>query len=174
MRSHVVVEDKHLWLIRHAKASAHGRPDHDRELAYRGFRQCVEMGQFLTTVSDPPKLFLTSDARRTYTTAHVLNAFVGDEVLPNRDMYTYDVNVLAPVLTTIIEQLDLKSNTSLAVVGHNSAISDLVALLMDDSKAPSLPTLGIAELVFKGSWNDLWDASPISLRRLETPSAKTK
>ncbi|MCY3859791.1 MAG: histidine phosphatase family protein [Gammaproteobacteria bacterium] len=166
--------DKHLWLIRHAKASAHGRPDHARELAYRGYRQCVEMGQFLSTVAEPPTVFLTSDARRTYTTAHVLNAFVGEEVVPVGDMYTYDVDVLASSVATIIEKLDLDAVNNLAVVGHNSAISDLIAALTLDSSTPSLPTLGMAELVFRGSWHDVWDSSPISLHRIETPKAKTK
>ena len=166
--------EKHLWLIRHAKASAHGRPDHGRELAYRGYRQCVEMGQFLSTVSQPPTIFLTSDARRTYTTAHVLNAFVGDEVVPVGDMYTYDVDVLASAVETVMEKFGLDGVNGLAVVGHNSAISDLVAELTHKSSTPSLPTLGMAELVFNGEWNELWQRVPISLRRLETPSARTK
>ena len=166
--------EKRLWLIRHAKASAHGRPDHGRELADRGYRQCVEMGQLLTSVSDPPTVFLTSDARRAYTTAHFLNGFVRGEVVPVGDIYTYDVSVLASVLATVIGKLGLESVTSLAVVGHNSAISDLVAELTHDSSAQSLPTLGIAELTFKGSWADIWNNVPISLQRLETPSAKSK
>ena len=165
---------KHLWLIRHAKASAHGRPDHDRELAYRGYRQCVEMGHLLATVTEPPSVFLTSDARRAYTTAHFLNAFVGGEVVPVGDMYTYDVDVLAPVVATIIEKLDLERVASLAIVGHNSAISDLVGELSHDSSAPSLPTLGMAGLAFTGSWNELWKSAPISLKRVETPRAKTE
>ncbi|MCY4130248.1 MAG: histidine phosphatase family protein [Gammaproteobacteria bacterium] len=166
--------DKHLWLIRHAKASAYGRPDHGRELAYRGYRQCVEMGQLLSTVSGPPRVFLTSDARRTYTTAHVLNGFVGGEVVPVRDMYTYDVDVLVPVVATLIKEIDSDRLNSIAVVGHNSAISDLVSELTHDSSSASLPTLGMAELVFSGPWNDLWKRSPISLHRVETPSAKSK
>lgn len=132
------------------------------------------MGQFLSTVSEPPRVFLTSDARRTYTTAHVLNGFVGGEVVPIRDMYTYDVDVLAPVIATIIEEIDLDQQKSIAVVGHNSAISDLVSELTHKSSSSSLPTLGMAELVFSGPWNDLWNSSPIALHRIETPRAKSK
>lgn len=165
--------EKHLWLIRHAKAAAHGRPDHDRELAYRGYRQCVEMGQFLSTVAKPPNVFLTSDARRTYTTAHVLNGFVGGEVVPVGDMYTYDVDVLAPVVATVVQKLDLDQVYSIAVVGHNSAISDLVSELTHDSSTASLPTLGIAELILQGPWDDLWGGSPLSLQTMKAPSAKT-
>lgn len=168
------VAEKHLWLIRHAKAVAHGRPDHSRELGYRGYRQCVEIGQFLTKVSEPPSVFITSDARRTYTTAHILNAFVGGEVVPVGDMYTYDVDVLAPVVAAVIPKLGLDRVISLAIVGHNTAISDLVADLTGHSNASSLPTLGIAELVFEGDWGDLFGDRPVSLKQLVKPSAKTK
>lgn len=166
--------EKHLWLIRHAKAAPHGRPDHSRELAYRGYRQCVEIGQFLTTVSEPPTVFVTSDARRTFTTAHVLNGFVRGEVVPVGDMYTYDVDVLAPVVAFEISKLKRNSVTSLAIVGHNSAISDLVADLTGNSSLSSLPTLGIAELVFEGDWGDLFGDHSVSLRQLVKPSARTK
>ena len=132
------------------------------------------MGQFLSTVSEPPRVFLTSDATRTYTTAHVLNGFVGGEVVPFRGMYTYDVDVLAPVVATVIEEIDPDRLNSIAVVGHNSAISDLVSELTHNSSSSSLPTLGMAELVFSGPWNDLWNNAPIALHRIETPSAKSK
>lgn len=165
---------KHLWLIRHAKATAHGRPDHSRELAYRGYRQCVEVGQFLTTVSDPPSVFVTSDARRTYTTAHVLNGFVGGEVVSVRDMYTFDVDELAPAVEAVIPKLNLDSTVSLAIVGHNSAISSLVADLTGNLSTPSLPTLGVAELIFEGDWHDLLGDRSLTLEQLIKPSAKTK
>lgn len=132
------------------------------------------MGQLLSTVSKPPRVFLTSDARRSYTTAHVLNGFVGGEVVPVRDMYTYDVDVLAPVVGTVIAEMDLNRINSIAVVGHNSAISDLVSEITHDSGSPSLPTLGMVELVFSGLWSDIWNSTPISLHRVETPSAKSK
>lgn len=166
--------ERHIWLIRHAKAEAHGRADHGRELAYRGFRQCVEMGSLLATQSNPPSVFLTSDARRTYTTAHFLNAFVRGEVTPSGEMYTYDVEVLASAVGTAMDDLDLVGVDSVAVVGHNSAISDLIALLTRDSSTPSLSTLGMAELVFNGDWDDLWSVADVTLRLLVKPSGNTK
>ncbi len=148
--------------------------DHERELAYRGYRQCVEMGQFLATVQAPPAIFVTSDARRTYTTAHFLNAFVRGEVLPMEEMYTFDGDVLASALLDVTANLSLSGVHSLAVVGHNSAVSDLVIELSHRSDVPMLPTLGMAELVFNGKWDSLFDQTPISLEQIVKPSSKTK
>ena len=168
------VSERHLWLIRHAKAVERDRADHDRELAYRGYRQCVEMGQFLSSVSAPPEIFVTSDARRTYTTAHFLNAFVRGEVVSLEEMYTFDGDVLASALLNVTTNLSLNAVNSVAVVGHNSAVSDLVVELSHRTDAPTLPTLGMAELVFNGKWEDLLDRIPISLEQIVKPSSKSK
>ena len=168
------MSEHHLWLIRHAKAAGRDRADHERELAYRGYRQCVEMGQFLSSVSAPPEIFVTSDARRTYTTAHFLNAFVRGEVVPIEQMYTFDGDILASAVLNVSAILPLEGVNSLAVVGHNSAVSDLVVELSHRSDLPTLPTLGMAELVFNGQWDTLFDQTPLSLRQLVKPSAKSK
>ena len=166
--------EKHLWLIRHAKAAGRERADHDRELAYRGYRQCVEIGQFLTSVSAPPEIFVTSDARRTFTTAHFLNAFVRGKVVPITEMYTFDGDVLASAVLKVTENVSLADVISLAVVGHNSAVSDLAVELSHRSDLPTLPTLGMAELVFNGQWEDLLDQTPLTLRQIVKPSARSK
>ena len=132
------------------------------------------MGQFLTTVTAPPQVFLASDARRTLTTAHVLNGFVGGEVVPVEQMYTFGVDVLAAAVITTIADLALEGIRSLAVVGHNSAVSDLIVELSHRSHTPSLPTLGMAELTFTGEWNRLFDQSPMPVQQIVKPSSITR
>ncbi len=89
-------------------------------------------------------------------------------------MYTYDVEVLARAVGTAMDDVDRVGVDSVAVVGHNSAISDLIALLTRDSSTPSLSTLGMAELVFNGDWDDLWSVAHVALRQLVKPSGNTK
>ena len=89
-------------------------------------------------------------------------------------MYTYDVEVLAREVGTAMDELDLGGVDSVGVVGHNSAISDLITLLTRDSSTPSLSTLGMAELVFNGEWDDLWSVAQVTLRQLVKPSGNTK
>lgn len=107
-------------------------------------------------------------------TAHFLNAFVRGEVVPIEEMYTFDGDVLASALLNVTANLSLKGIHSLAVVGHNSAVSDLVIKLSHRADVPMLPTLGMVELVFNGKWDSLFDRTPISLEQIVKPSSETK
>lgn len=162
---------KSIWLIRHAKAKSRGSPDHARELAHRGYRQCVEMGNALTAAESPPELFLTSDARRALTTAHVLNGFVGGRVREVSAMYTFSVETLWRVAREAMESSSLQSAPSLALVGHNGAISDLGVELTGDYNAGSLPTLGMVELTFDGAWTELFANARVKLQQRIEPNS---
>ncbi len=162
--------EKRIWLIRHAKAAAHQNRDHVRELSSRGYRQCIEMGQYLLTHTRPPQLFLTSDARRALTTAHILSAFVRGKVIDVADMYTFDSDQLASVAMASISRVVPDDVDSLALVGHNGAISHIASTLTRGSASISLPTLGIAELAFEGVWGDLFGSANVSLHQSMRPS----
>ena len=163
--------EKHLWLIRHAKAAKNGENDHDRELSTRGYRQCVATGQALAAELEPPRVFLTSPARRALTTAQILSAFVNGSVETVNAMYTFDLHTLFSALSDEICDLTNHDVNSLAVVGHNGAISNLISELTHGMDAPLLPTLGIAHLSFEAEWDELFvddidNDIPCELRRV--------
>ena len=162
------MSERRLWLIRHAKAKRRGPTDHDRELSHRGFRQCVEMGQRMAELALPPQLFLSSSARRAYTSAHILCAFVQGRVISLDDLYTFDVDALELCVAQLTELEELTNVTSLALVGHNSAMSDLAEDLVQDRSSRTLSTLGMVELAFTGNWQDLF-SSDVSLRQQFAP-----
>ena len=169
----VYVAVKHLWLVRHAKAEALGTADWNRDLSHRGYRQCIEMGQFLTSVDDPPQVFLSSDASRALTTAHILNAFQGGKVFAASSLYVYDVAELAAAIVASVERFALCEVDSLAVVGHNNAVSDLLAQLAHNRTIEPLPTLGLAELTFDGEWDEIPFDVQMEIVQRVSPSARS-
>ena len=162
---------KRLWLIRHAKSRQDGSTDIARKLSYRGYEQCIEMGSWLAGVDMPPSLFIASSAERTMTTAHILNAFAGGVVVPDDRMYTFSAQPLLEAVMDQVSDRSLSRIDSIAVVGHNNGISELVALLTDKRNVKSLTTLGISELEFSGSWSDLAKRQSKLIRRVK-PSIK--
>lgn len=131
------------------------------------------MGQFLAANEFRPSVFLSSSARRTETTAMILNAHVRGTVYLDEDMYTFDTESLLRALLLQIHQHDFDDVQSLAVVGHNHAISDLVGYLTQYRQTISLPTLGMAELVFKGDWAEVI-SSPCKLVQSRNPTSKKR
>ncbi|MYD43010.1 MAG: hypothetical protein F4W90_03855 [Gammaproteobacteria bacterium] len=129
------------------------------------------MGRFLETLDFPPAIFLASDARRTQTTAHVLSAFVAGKVSTFRAMYTFGVNSLWQAVGDVILSGILDTEHSVAVVGHNSAVSDLGVELACHHDAGSLPTLGMVELTFAGNWDALLKGERVSLAQRLEPQA---
>ena len=164
----------HLWLIRHAKATAHSAEDHSRDLSKRGLHQCEEIGHDLASRSNPPKIFLASDAKRALTTAQRMNDYLKVDVIPVANMYTFDVDLLEDAIFEAIEANELSACDCIAVVGHNSAVSDLLARLTKDQSTKSLPTCGVACVSFEGQWQDLLAGIRADLIYQNRPTSKRK
>lgn len=150
---------KTLWLIRHAKSRQDGTEDYDRYLSYRGFEQCIEMGRYIASTPNPPEYFLCSSAARTKLTADILNAHLGGVVESSSLLYTFNGSELLTGVRTLAHSKKIENISSLAIVAHNSAISQLLALTIRDPSTSSLPTLGIACIEFEGKWRDIGDVT---------------
>ena len=123
------------------------------------------MGAWLAGVDHPPSHFLCSSSERTTTTAHILNAYLGGVVFRSDAMYTFSLSTLLEAFYEEILVNSVEEISSLAIVGHNYAISDLLAYLSGFRGSKSLSTLGLAELEFTGNWRDLGRGSCSLLQR---------
>ena len=121
-----------MWVLRHAKAAAHGPDDHGRSLAPKGRRQAGDVEKFLL---DPeraprplPKFVLCSSALRALETAELVFPALGDDDLPfvvDRRLYQADPEDVV----SIVRELD-DDVPSVMVVGHNPTLHDLALELL--------------------------------------------
>lgn len=142
-----------LRLIRHGQAapSQAGMLDHSRPLDNQGLRDLSHTtAELIKKAEDNAEWLWSSSAIRTATTAdavaHVCNC----------KMQTLDELYLASAETMIAT---LKSTPAgvedVILVGHNPGISIVASFLNETNITVDLPTLGFAELYFKGQWQDL-------------------
>jgi phosphohistidine phosphatase len=147
--------DRTLVLIRHAKTE-HGVPDRSRRLTDRGERDARTIGRWLAAAGVIPNLVVVSPAaraRETWELAAVeLAAAAGDGegIATTVDERIYD--------NTVDRLLDLVESTddnvaTLALVGHNPSIGDLVAESHHGGGSGfDFPTATVAVLRWRGTW----------------------
>ncbi|MCB2217307.1 SixA phosphatase family protein [Desulfofustis glycolicus] len=146
---------KQLYLIRHAKSSWSDTSldDFDRPLSGRGKRDAPLIGGRLARTGMEPQLFLASPAKRARKTAAAIAAEIGypkQEIVLVDALYTFQVDGLLAVLRSIDEAV-----ASLALVGHNEAISEAARWLTGEDIS-SVPTCGVVSLaVSSARWRDL-------------------
>lgn len=146
---------KTLLLVRHAKSSwkEPALTDLQRPLKKRGIRNAMEMGQRISKLSHGVQRVFTSPAQRAMQTVDLITEAGGFsphilEVSP--DLYSFDYDDVMLYLRNLDDQWQ-----SVAVVGHNPAITDLVNFLALDHIA-NIPTSGIALLELDiNTWKDL-------------------
>ncbi len=138
---------KQLHLIRHAKSSWEQPElsDHERPLSDRGRHAAPLIGQAIGAEIDGSgselPLFFVSTARRARETFDGLN--VGSASLsqqaPTYDgaLYTFDEADLIDWIAAADDDLD-----SIAIIGHNPAMTDLANFLCPSLTLPNLPTAG--------------------------------
>lgn len=143
-----------LVLIRHAKSDWSGdEPDHERPLAKRGKRQAPEAGAWIAA-NLRLDLAVVSPAAR----AHATWRLVAGELDEQPDV-VFDERVYAAssrALLTIIRELP-DSATTVALVGHNPGLEDLVTLLTGEWQP--MPTSAIAVIDLEGSWAGAGDGA---------------
>jgi phosphohistidine phosphatase len=130
------VAPRWVWVLRHAKAAAHGPDDHSRVLAPRGTRQATAAGR--SVAADPvdgapvPTLVLCSSARRAVQTAELVVAELADrpELDVERGLYEADADDVVDRLRLVDDEV-----VSVMVVGHNPTLHDLALLLLQPQDA---------------------------------------
>jgi phosphohistidine phosphatase len=125
-----------VWVLRHAKAAAHGQDDHSRPLTARGTRQATDVGRYLAAAPVPgltvPELVLSSSARRAVQTAELVVAQLASpvELVVERRLYMADPDDVVDVIGELGGQA-----RSVLVVGHNPTFHELALLLLERGDA---------------------------------------
>jgi phosphohistidine phosphatase len=119
-----------VWILRHAKAGAHGPDDHGRALTGKGRRQSAEVERFLEGHALPapkPTLVLSSSARRARQTAELVLPGLGPEadLVVDRRLYNADPDDVVDVLREVPDEV-----SSVMIVGHNPTLHDLALELV--------------------------------------------
>jgi phosphohistidine phosphatase len=152
---------RRLFLLRHAKAQAHGAVhDFDRALISRGKQDSARLGQWMAAQGFLPQCALVSPAIRTRETF----TSVAEHLHPAPQL------ILAPRLynaeaQTIIDEIGGIDDacTDLLLVGHNPAISETADLLTGHGDnalrtilAMGMPTAALAIISFdQAHWHEL-------------------
>ncbi|NNK93816.1 MAG: histidine phosphatase family protein [Desulfobacterales bacterium] len=150
---------KQLLLIRHAKSSW-ANPDladFDRPLNKRGKRDAPYMGKLLAAQGISPELIITSPAKRAKRTAKTIAAKIGyDEgsIIYREDIYMSGLSGLLKAIASTDNSIN-----SLALVGHNYAITELAEWLTG-KVIGNIPTCGIVSIEFRvPSWKKIIEHS---------------
>lgn len=141
-----------LVLIRHAKSDwSTSVSDRHRPLATRGKRQAPQSGAWLAA-HVPIDRAVVSPAQRARSTWDLVAAAyaVAPETTHDEDLYTFDGHALLEV----VRRLD-DSDRTVALVGHNPAMEELVHLLT--GQWLPMPTACVAVIDLPGSWRDAAD-----------------
>lgn len=138
---------KSLTLFRHAKTernSTTGR-DFDRQLAERGERDAVRIGEEIRGLGLSYDLILSSPATRAAQTAELAG------LAPHFDKRIYDAS--SAELLAIVQETDSGVERVL-MVGHNPGFERLASRMID--KDIEMPTGSLIEIdVPHGHWRDL-------------------
>ena len=151
-----MAQDKHLYLLRHAKSSwtDPGLADHDRPLAPRGRKAAALIGEHLRRERLAVELVLCSTARRARETLELLRLdSVAGATHVEPELYGASAEELLERLHQLPEDLE-----AALLIGHNPAIHDLAAGLTGARSGLAerkFPTGALAELSFTASWSGL-------------------
>lgn len=134
---------KRLLIIRHAKSSWQDseQSDYERPLNHRGERDAPRMGRYMAHMGANPERILCSTAKRaTSTAALLIEGANWDMSISLRDaLYLASPNEIIAELAATPEAIE-----TIAVVGHNPGVSELVSVLTDSQVA--MVTCAVAEL----------------------------
>lgn len=163
---------RHLYLLRHAKASWElaGELDYERGLTERGHEDAAAIASAVAALDPAPEIVICSGARRTRET---LEAVVG--VLPKDAQVQFDDRVYeqaSHALIDLVREVDDTLGAAL-VIGHNPGMHSLAIELAAKGDqlvelAGKFPTAALAELAFDCAWSEL-AADAAELTRLTRP-----
>ena len=140
-------------IIRHAHAGNHSAPnDHERPLDGRGRREAVEAGRWLASTGRRLDTVLVSSAVRTRQTWELVSAELSaapDATIEPR-IYESDLDDLVDLLGEHAhgepDPAGTDGSPTIALVGHNPALSALACALSDDAVELSPGAIAIVEI----------------------------
>jgi phosphohistidine phosphatase len=146
--------ERTLVLLRHAKAERPtGTADIDRPLTARGHADAAAVGAWLAHRDLLPDDVICSPAKRTRQTWHGVALALGSE-----PEVRYEPAAYGGTARDLLELVRGAAGgaTTVLVIGHNPAISDLSGLLDPAAASDSdgLRTSGLAVHRFEGAWAD--------------------
>jgi phosphohistidine phosphatase len=159
----LLVDNKTIILIRHAKAESFSQSgkDHDRPISPKGFEQCIEASLLLKKSNLIPQIIIASDALRTSQTA----VQIGDKIDVNNISYSPALyNCATKDILSVLSKLS-EEMIQPALVIHNPAISE-ICFEMANGRLVDITTSGIVICEFEGEWNSLFDSNQLSLRNI--------
>ncbi|MBD0400411.1 histidine phosphatase family protein [Flammeovirga sp. EKP202] len=157
---------KTLLLIRHAEAEStyFGVDDRRRELTQEGFTQAVHLGKKIASGNFQPEVMFYSDAVRTTVTTQLILEQLDmpqEAIFVEPSFYEANVGRLLDFINQRADQAD-----SLAIVGHNPAISFLAEYLTGDVIGNLSPADAVVITFDLESWELVSQATGSLLTRL--------
>jgi phosphohistidine phosphatase len=144
-----MVMDRTLVVIRHAKSDwHHDLPDDERPLAPRGRAEAPLIGPWVTSNVGRVELVICSTAVRARQTLG-LSGLTADTVRHDERVYAAGYQDLMSVVDEVSDDV-----FTVALVGHNPGLSDLVRMLTNEPV--ELKTAALAVLSWRGGWPDVW------------------
>ena len=164
--SHLPIDMKTLYILRHAKSSWDNADlsDFERPLNERGLKAAPLMGDVMKANQFAPDLILSSPANRAKQTAALVKESAGIESEIQFDERIYEAS-LATLLEIVAGQNE--NAASVLLVGHNPGMEALVKFL--SGKLEPMPTAALAVVDLEtDKWSEINSASG-SLRVLIRP-----
>lgn len=135
------MSDRMLVVVRHGKSDWSGdHADRDRPLAPRGRRQAAEAGRWLAAHGPRLDLAVVSPAARATQTWELVTAELTDPppVRVEEAAYCFGGDALLPLVHDV--------EGSVALVGHNPAVEELVELLTGEVRRMPTSCLAVVDL----------------------------
>lgn len=138
---------KTLIIVRHGKAETlpPHKTDFERSLTDSGKADAVNMSKLLSQQIDSPEIFISSTAKRAWSTAkRFAEGFKLKEsnIVAEKKMY----DAAPETLIKIVQSIDNKFKSAI-IFGHNPGFSQL-AFFFSGNGAIELPTAGVAVIEF--------------------------
>lgn len=146
---------KVLYLIRHAKSSwdEPSLTDKERPLNTKGKKNALIMGDWLKSQKEKPELFVSSPAKRAFSTATRIAKVLNYENLEIKQDEGLYFNGTGKILE-VVRKTNNKINT-LCIFGHNPDIT-LLANQFEGAPILNVPTSGVLKITFNvGSWKEI-------------------
>ena len=133
---------RRLLLIRHAKSSHKDLEldDHERPLNRRGEADAITMARHLADKDEHLDVIFASTATRALDFAQTISDFTGIALEPNLSFYTFSADQLLEILSNLPDNAH-----SIAIVGHNPALTQAVNRLTD-AGISNVPTAGVVAI----------------------------